>query len=208
MDPSRSFIGKYCWTLWTLGSYIQFLLACGFFSPSSPACFTCLWALLQAHWFSDFSRQAAVSFHAGLIWLAAQPRSGDRQLHLQELAQPSTPAAHGGPRAYQHSSYPRGACAQGSAAASQPAGGPTGWRRCRCHPRQWHSPQGQLAKSCDQPHQAWQCNHRLSTCFTRPGGAGGDSLRLQSDRLNANYGTLTSEPGCIHSTGFYHCCLN
>lgn len=94
---------------------------------------------------SDFSRQAAVSFHAGLIWLAARPRSETDSYICRSWHSPSCLLPTAGPRAYQHSSYPCGTSAQG---CSFPAGrGPQGWRKCRCHPRQWDRPRGQLAQS-------------------------------------------------------------
>lgn len=71
-----------------IGPYVQFLLACAFLHPQAQHVSH---AFRSCYRHTDFSRQPVPSFHARLIWLAARPRSGDRQLHLQELARPFVP---------------------------------------------------------------------------------------------------------------------
>lgn len=93
--------------------YVRSLLASTFLHPGAQHVSH---AFRSRYRHSDFSRQPALSFHARLIWLAACPRSGDRQLHLQELARPCVPVGQllptGWPRAEQHGDYHWGTCIQ------------------------------------------------------------------------------------------------
>lgn len=156
---------------------------------------------------SDFSRQAAVSFHAGLIWLAARPSSETDSYICRSWHSPSCLLPTAGPRAYQHSSYPCGTSAQG---CSFPAGrGPHGLEEMQMSPQAVGQAQGpagpEHVTSHARPGSASTGSACASTC---PGGAGAGSLRLQSNRLNTNNVTLTSEPEWIHSTDFYYRSLN
>jgi len=82
----------------------------------------------------------------------------------------------------------------GTAAAAQPAVGPTGWRKCRRHPSQWHKPRGQLAESVRPatpgPSVQTPAQHVL---VHTPDGAGAGSLELQNSMLYVI--TVTSESG-------------
>lgn len=133
---------------------------------------------------TDFSRQTALSFHTGLIWLAAQPCSGDRQLHLQELAQPFMPAAHGGGQQLPLWDLCKGQC------CSFPAShGPHGLGEMQMSPQPVARAQGQLAKSI------WAATPGSAHASACPGEVVlGQTPRLQSNRLNANKSDLNIEP--------------
>lgn len=152
-----------------------------FFSPTSPACFTCLQALLQAHWFfktdctlfshrvdlisctAMLRRQTATSAGAGTALHACCPRGG-QQLPLWDLCKGqccSFPASHG----------------------------PHGLGEMQMSPQPVARAQGQLAKSI------WAATPGSAHASACPGEVVlGQTPRLQSNRLNANKSDLNIEP--------------
>lgn len=135
-----------------------------FFSPSSPACFTCFRALLQAQWFFK-TGCSLFSCRADLISCTATLR--DRQLHLQELAQPFMPAAHGGTESLPAQQLSLWDFCTGLQLPSRPWA-PRAGGNADVTPGSGTGPGASWPRACDQPRQAWQRKHRLSMCFYMP----------------------------------------
>lgn len=174
--------------------------------------FTSLWGFFHpeaqhvSHAFRPCSRhtgffKALFSCRVDLISCTAMLR---RQTATSAAAgQPFTPAAHGGTWSSPALQGSLGDFCTGQCCSSPASCGPQGLEQRQMSPQPGHRAGDSWPRACDQPHQACRANTAPARALACPGAAGADPLRL-----NTNNVTLTSEPEWIHSTDFYHHCLN